>query len=58
MPFEDLVSLTRAIGLIVFLALFVGMFVWVFRPGSRRRYEADAQLPFAEDTQQGADRHG
>jgi cbb3-type cytochrome oxidase subunit 3 len=58
MPFEDLVSVTRVIGLVVFLALFVGMLVWVFRPGSRRVYEADAQLPFVDDTPRGTDRHG
>jgi len=59
MPYEELVAVTRVIGLVVFLALFLGVLVWVFRPGSRRIYEAGAQIPFADDdAQRGSHRHG
>ncbi len=39
-----------ALGLIVFLALFVGMLVWVFRPGSKRKYERNAAIPLDDGT--------
>jgi cbb3-type cytochrome oxidase subunit 3 len=35
-----------AFALLVFLALFVGMLLWLYRPGSRRIYEQEARLPF------------
>lgn len=40
-----------ALGLIVFLALFVGMLVWVFRPGSKRKYERNAAIPLHDGTE-------
>ena len=49
MAFDDLVVLSRVIGLVLFLTLFIGMLAWVFRPGSRRVYEDGAQIPFADD---------
>jgi cbb3-type cytochrome oxidase subunit 3 len=58
MAFEELVSVTRVIGIVVFLGLFLGMLVWVFRPGSRRIYDAGAQIPFADDTQRDPRHHG
>ena len=35
--------------LILFLALFIGVLVWVFRPGSRETYEQEARLPLEGD---------
>jgi cbb3-type cytochrome oxidase subunit 3 len=58
MPFDDLIALTRVIGLILFLGLFLGMLAWVFRPGSRGVYEAGARVPFADETKRGSERHG
>jgi len=58
MPFEQLVSLTRVIGLVLFLAIFLGVLAWVFRPGSRRIYEAGARIPFADDTERDTQHHG
>jgi cbb3-type cytochrome oxidase subunit 3 len=45
------VLLGPAIALVLFLAIFIGMMVWIFRPGSRRAYEHDAQLPFDDARQ-------
>ncbi len=58
MSFDELVALTRIVGLVVFLVLFAGVIVWVFRPGSRRIYDAGARLPFTDDTERGPSRHG
>ncbi len=35
-------------GLIFFFIFFIGMIVWVFRPGSKGQYQNDAQIPFKE----------
>lgn len=34
-----------ALSLFIFLALFIGVLVWVFRPGSKRTYQRRARLP-------------
>jgi cbb3-type cytochrome oxidase subunit 3 len=39
-----------ALGLLVFLALFAGMLAWVFRPGSKRKYERNAAMPLDDGT--------
>jgi cytochrome c oxidase cbb3-type subunit 4 len=37
------------IGLLFFFTFFMCMLAWVFRPGARKKYEGDAQIPFRED---------
>jgi cbb3-type cytochrome oxidase subunit 3 len=29
--------------------IFIGIVIWVFRPGAKQRYQADANLPFHGD---------
>jgi cbb3-type cytochrome oxidase subunit 3 len=29
--------------------IFIGIVIWVFRPGAKKRYQADANLPFYGD---------
>ena len=29
--------------------LFIGIVIWVFRPGSKKRYQEDSNLPFYGD---------
>ena len=36
-------------GLLFFFILFMIILVWVFRPGSSRRYDADARIPLEGD---------
>ena len=36
------------ISMILFLLLFVGVLVWIYRPGSRNTYEQEAALPFED----------
>jgi cbb3-type cytochrome oxidase subunit 3 len=38
-------ALGPAFALVLFLALFAGMLVWIFRPGSTTAYDRDARLP-------------
>lgn len=36
------------IGLIFFLAFFLGVTAWVFRPGAKKSYQEKASIPFKE----------
>lgn len=29
--------------------IFLGIVAWIYRPGAKKRYQADANLPFRED---------
>lgn len=58
MEFDQLVALTRIIGLAIFLSFFAGMLLWVYRPGSRRLYDEGALIPFADETRNGSKHHG
>ncbi|TPV92894.1 MAG: cbb3-type cytochrome c oxidase subunit 3 [Myxococcales bacterium FL481] len=33
------------ISIVIFVAVFVGSIVWMFRPGSRERYQQRSQMP-------------
>ena len=35
-----------AFALVMFFVVFIGVLVWIYRPGSRQVYEHEAQLPF------------
>lgn len=36
------------IGLLFFFVFFIAVVVWVFRPGSKKRYDQDAHIPLKE----------
>lgn len=36
------------LGLLFFFLFFCGVVVWVFRPGSRGKYQKDARIPLEE----------
>lgn len=37
------------IGLIFFFVFFMGVIVWVLRPGAKTKYKEDAQIPLKEN---------
>lgn len=41
-------SLLAIVSLIVPIALFAGIVVWVFGPKRKKRFEKDAEIPFRE----------
>lgn len=49
MSFEEIRTLSGTVGLIFFLAFFLGVLVWTFRPGSRRKFEEASRIPLKED---------
>ncbi len=57
MKLSDVVShagLSRfaEVGLVLFVLAFLAIIWWVFRPGARARWKADAVLPLDDDTPQ------
>jgi len=48
-------------GTILFVALFIGTLVWIFRPGSNRHYDHQSHLPLEDEASRSTDaetRHG
>ena len=41
----ELLPLLKQLWLVWFLVLFVGICIWVFRPGAKRQFDADASIP-------------
>ena len=37
------------IGLLIFVIFFIGILIWVFRPGSTKHYKDAGQIPLEED---------
>lgn len=37
------------VGLLFFFLFFCGVLVWVMRPGTKKKYKQDAQIPLKED---------
>ena len=49
LPFSSAVA--GVAGLLFFFFFFIAMAAWIFRPGARGKYQADAQIPFREQNQ-------
>jgi len=37
------------LGLMFFFAFFCAVLLWVLRPGAKKKYKQDAEIPFKED---------
>ena len=53
MEYETLRQFADSWGLVYLFALFVGVILWTFRPGSRRQADECANIPFSEDDKNG-----
>lgn len=42
---EQFLPLLKQLWVVWFLVLFLGIVIWAFRPGAKRRFEADAMIP-------------
>jgi cbb3-type cytochrome oxidase subunit 3 len=51
---DQTLGMWAAIACVLFLALFAGMLLWVFRPGSREQYRDAARLPLDDSRLPGA----
>jgi len=51
---SDILSRTELLflpelSLLIFMLVFIGALVWIFRPGAAKAYERRAQLPLVDD---------
>jgi cytochrome c oxidase cbb3-type subunit 4 len=49
MDYESANTLSQIVALILFLALFVGVIVYVFWPGNRKKFDDASRLPLDDD---------
>jgi cytochrome c oxidase cbb3-type subunit IV len=49
MTYEQVSGITQVAALLFFLALFVGVVIYAFWPGNKKRFEKDADIPLQKD---------
>lgn len=49
MDYESVVGITQIAALLFFIALFVGVVLYAYWPGNKKRFEKDAQIPLTRD---------
>lgn len=49
MTYEQVASITQVAALLLFVALFVGVLIYVFWPGNKKRFERAARLPLEHE---------
>ena len=49
MTYEQVASITQVAALLLFVALFVGVLIYAFWPGNKKRFEEAARLPLEKD---------
>lgn len=49
MSYEEVRSLAGIVGLLFFVALFVGVLIYTFWPGNKKRFEEARHIPLEDD---------
>jgi len=49
MGYEQVASITQIAALLLFIALFIGVLIYVFWPGNKKRFDEAAKLPLEND---------
>ena len=52
MTYEAASVLAQTVVLVLFVALFIAVLVYVFWPGNKKRFEEDAKIPLQKDPDQ------
>jgi cytochrome c oxidase cbb3-type subunit IV len=52
MTYEQVAGITQVAALLFFLTLFVGVAMYAFWPGNKKRFEKDAEIPLKRDPDQ------
>ena len=50
MTYEQVSGITQVAALLFFIALFVGVVIYAFWPGNKKRFEKDAKIPMQKDS--------
>jgi cytochrome c oxidase cbb3-type subunit IV len=49
MSYEQVASITQVAALLLFVAFFIGVLIYAFWPGNKKRFEDAARLPLEKD---------
>ncbi len=49
MDYETVVTITQTAALLFFIALFLGVVIYVFWPGNKKKFDEASRLPFEQD---------
>jgi cytochrome c oxidase cbb3-type subunit 4 len=49
MDYESVATITQVAALLFFIALFVGVVIYAYWPGNKKRFEKDAEIPLKKD---------
>lgn len=49
MSYEQVASITQVAALLLFVAFFIGVLIYAFWPGNKKRFEEAARLPLEKD---------
>jgi cytochrome c oxidase cbb3-type subunit 4 len=49
MSYEQVASITQVGALLLFVAFFIGVLIYAFRPGNKKGFEEAARLPLEKD---------
>lgn len=55
MSYEQVASFTQTAALVLFMAIFIGVVIYAFWPGNKKRFEKDAQIPLRKDSDEEGD---
>ena len=49
MDYESVATITQVAALLFFIALFLGVVIYAYWPGNKKRFEKDAEIPLRKD---------
>jgi cytochrome c oxidase cbb3-type subunit 4 len=49
MSYEQVASITQVAALLLFIAFFIGVLIYAFWPGNKKRFKEAAKLPLEKD---------
>ncbi|MCJ7599609.1 MAG: cbb3-type cytochrome c oxidase subunit 3 [Methyloceanibacter sp.] len=52
MSYEQVASFTQIAALLLFMAIFVGVVIYAFWPGNKKRFEEEGKIPLQKDSDQ------
>jgi len=56
MTYDQVAPITQVAALLLFVALFIGVLIYAFWPGNKKRFEEASRLPLQKDSDQDRER--
>jgi cytochrome c oxidase cbb3-type subunit 4 len=58
MSYEQVASITQVAALLLFIAFFIGVLIYAFWPGNKKRFKEAAKLPLEKDPEPNHEKDG